>query len=76
MENALTPRHPLKQLSRISLTVAIFIAENDEIFDAYPMLAFIKDCHTLHITSKIIKSTTHLDCIFNLSKDIQTFIDK
>lgn len=76
MANALTPRYPLKQLSRISLPVAIFIAENDEIFDAYPMLAFIKDCHNIHITSKIIKSTTHLDCIFNLSRDIKIFINR
>ncbi|MBF7684426.1 alpha/beta fold hydrolase [Acinetobacter sp. B10A] len=72
--NALTPHQPLQQLKKIVLPVAILIAENDELFDADQMLAFAKLAKNTNLTSKIIKSSTHLDCIFNASEAIQTFI--
>ncbi|WP_217077048.1 alpha/beta fold hydrolase [Klebsiella sp. PL-2018] len=67
MANALTPRNPLKQLKRISVPVAIMLAEHDELFDANRMDEFFRSCGNPEVSSRIIEGCSHLDCIFGLT---------
>ncbi|QGY32496.1 alpha/beta hydrolase [Pantoea cypripedii] len=67
MANALTPRNPLKQLQELSLPVTILLAEHDELFDVSRMDDFFRSCGNPNVSSRIVKSSTHLDCIFELT---------
>lgn len=71
MANALTPRCPARQLAQLPLPVTLLSAEYDELFDAQQLNAFVIACGNKNIRSRIIKNSTHLDCIFNVSGAIQ-----
>lgn len=67
MANALTPRNPARQLKELSFPVIILLAEHDELFDVIRMDDFTRRCGNLNVSSRIVESSTHLDCIFELT---------
>lgn len=67
MANALTPRNPARQLKALSFPVLVLLAENDELFEVSRMDDFFRRCGNPNISSRIVKNSTHLDCIFELT---------
>lgn len=67
MANALTPRNPARQLKVLSLPVVILLAQQDELFDVSQMDDFCKSCGNPNLSRRIIESSTHLDCIFEIT---------
>lgn len=65
MANALTPRHPAKQLAALSLPTTVVLAEQDELFDAEEVVRFEGVRGNKHIKVKVIESAGHLTCIFD-----------
>lgn len=64
MANALTPRHPAKQLKQLQITIQILIATQDELFDAEKMMQFCMNVKNPNVYPQFIHAK-HLDIIFN-----------
>lgn len=67
MANALTPRYPQRQLAALPLPVTLLVGENDELFNAQAMCAYVEDARNGQFHCRIIPETGHLDCLFDIS---------
>ncbi|MDC9596685.1 alpha/beta fold hydrolase [Xenorhabdus anantnagensis] len=62
--NALTPRHPAKQLAALSLPSHFLIAEKDELFSSTAMKEFATIHGSPYLKVSVLPECSHLDCIF------------
>lgn len=72
MSKALTPNHPKKQFETIGKPIALFVGEQDELFDpkrviTYPHLQNVKQEKTI---AKVIKNQTHLSILNTIGHTI------
>jgi acylglycerol lipase len=72
MSKSLTPNNPKKQMQNISGSVAIYIGENDELFEPKKVAAFASyplsnKCKTV---SKIVIRQNHLSILNNIGSEI------
>jgi len=63
MANALTPRHPAKQLAALPLPTLLLAAADDELFSAQAMAVFAKQHGNEKLRFSIIENSSHLDCL-------------
>jgi len=73
LANALTPRHPQQQVAALPLPVTVLVAEQDELYDVDAMAEIISRCGS-HLRCQRVAESTHLDCLFNSSKQIAQHI--
>ncbi|CQJ56215.1 Esterase/lipase [Yersinia intermedia] len=71
MANALTPRHPAKQLAALPLPTLLLAAGNDELFSAHAMGAFAEKNGNGQLRFSVIENSAHLDCLFCAEKPIR-----
>lgn len=70
MANALTPRHPAKQLAALPLPTSLFAARNDELFSAQAMAVFAQQHGNPQLYFQILDECLHLNCVFGLEEGI------
>lgn len=70
MANALTPRHPARQLAALPLPTLLLVAENDELFITQAMAAFADQHGNAQLRFSIIQNSSHLDCLFYARQQI------
>lgn len=70
MANALTPRNPVSQLKNFSFPVRVLLAEKDELFDVSRTADFFNHCGNSNLSCQIVRSSTHLDCIFEVTDSV------
>ncbi|WP_455810604.1 alpha/beta hydrolase [Pseudomonas graminis] len=75
MANALTPRHPAKQLGALPLPTSWFAAREDELFSAQAMAVFAKQHGNFHLRFQILEDCSHLNCVFCLEEGIQQHLN-
>ncbi|NKG30523.1 alpha/beta hydrolase [Erwinia rhapontici] len=75
MANALTPRHPAKQLAALPLPTSWFAAGDDELFSAQAMAVFAKQHGNTHLRFLILEDCSHLNCVFCLEEGIQQHLN-
>ncbi|MBD8161581.1 alpha/beta fold hydrolase [Erwinia persicina] len=75
MANALTPRHPAKQLAALPLSTSWFAAGDDELFSAQAMAVFAKQHGNTHLRFQILEDCSHLNCVFCLEEGIQQHLN-
>lgn len=64
MANALTPRHPAKQLASLPLPTLFLVAEQDELFCPKAMRIFANKHGNTQLEFQAIGDSTHLECVF------------
>lgn len=74
MANALTPRHPARQLAALPLPTLFLAAERDELFNAQSLADFVSQHGNTQIQFRLIKNSTHLDCIFSAYREVREYL--
>ncbi|WP_136483261.1 alpha/beta fold hydrolase [Vibrio sp. H11] len=74
MANALTPRHPAKQLSSLPVPTLLLFAQNDELFDSEAMRDFANQHGSELLQSHEMPGATHLACVFEAHHYMAPFI--
>lgn len=74
MANALTPRHPAKQLAALPLPVIALFAGQDELYDARLTAEFVQACGNQNLRSGIVQHSQHLGCMFTVSEEIRRHV--
>lgn len=74
MANALTPRHPAKQLAALPLPTLFLAAERDELFSAQSLADFASQYGNAQLQFRLVKKSTHLDCIFSAYREIRRYL--
>lgn len=75
MANALTPRHPAKQLAALPLCTTLLVAADDELFSAPAMVAFAEQHGNRQMRVRVIKHSSHLGCLLHAAEDITRHLD-
>jgi len=70
MANALTPRHPAKQLAALPLPVMLLAAENDELFSSKALSLFADKNRNHQLHFAVLGNSTHLSCLFSAAPAI------
>lgn len=70
MANALTPRHPAKQLAALPLATTWFAAGDDELFSAQAMAVFAQKYGNTRLRFQILENCSHLNCVFSLEEGV------
>lgn len=74
MANALTPRHPGKQLAELPIPTLLLAAAQDEIFSPQAMRDFARKYGNGQLEFRFIENSTHLDCVFKAHRYIHQYI--
>lgn len=72
MSKALTPKNPQKQFQKITDPIALFIGEDDELFESEKVIDYINypTLKNNKTVSKLIPSETHLSILNNIGIEI------
>lgn len=74
MANALTPRHPDKQLAALPVPTLLLAAAQDELFSAQAMSDFAMKHGSPLLSFRCMDASAHLGCVFEVHCDIRQFI--
>lgn len=74
MANALTPRHPARQLAALPLPTLFLAAERDELFSAKSLADFACQNGNAQLQFRLLKNSTHLDCIFSAYREVGQYL--
>lgn len=74
MANALTPRHPAKQLAALPLPALMLGAERDELFSIRSLADFAIRHGNSQLQFRQLDNSTHLDCIFRAYREIVAYL--
>lgn len=80
MSKALTPYNPQKQIQKINKPIAVFIGEDDELFDPIKVVEYVenKPVKNQKTIAKIIDNQTHLSILneigFNIGETIYNWL--
>lgn len=74
MANALTPRHPARQLAALPLPTLFLAAGRDELFSARSLADFVSQHGNDRLEFRLLEKSTHLDCIFNAYREIGQYL--
>jgi len=74
MANALTPRHPDKQLAALPLPVLFLAAGRDELFSSQSLADFASRYGNARLQFRLLESSTHLDCIFSAYREVGQYL--
>ncbi|MEP8991471.1 hypothetical protein [Enterobacter hormaechei] len=74
MANALTPRHPGKQLAELPIPTLLLAAAQDELFSPQAMRDFAGKYGNGRLEFCFIEESTHLDCVFKAHHYIHQYI--
>jgi alpha-beta hydrolase superfamily lysophospholipase len=72
MANALTPQNPKKQIANIDRPIAIYIGENDELFDCQKVVEYktFQKNNSLKSFAEVVKNENHLSILLNIGDRI------
>ncbi|MBF4801484.1 alpha/beta hydrolase [Aeromonas hydrophila] len=76
MANALTPRHPGKQLAELPVPTLLLVATQDELFSPQAMRDFAKKHGNDQLEFRFIEGGSHLDCVFKAHSYIHQYIGR
>lgn len=74
MANALTPRHPARQLAALPLPTLFLAAGRDELFSATSLADFACQNGNAQLQFRLLKNSTHLDCIFSAYREVGQYL--
>ncbi len=74
MANALTPRHPDRQLAALPLPTLFLAAGRDELFSAQSLADFVSQHGNTRIRFQLLENSTHLDCIFSAYREVRQYL--
>ena len=74
MANALTPRHPIKQLGALPLPTLLLAAGRDELFSAKSLADFASQYGNPQLQFRQLDNRTHLDCIFGAYREVVAYL--
>lgn len=74
MANALTPRHPARQLAALPLPTLFLAAGRDELFSARSLADFVSQHGNARLEFRLLENSTHLDCIFSAYREIGQYL--
>ena len=72
MANTLTPQNPKKQMSNIDKPIAIYIGENDEVFDSQKVVEYktFQKNNSLKSFDEVVENENHLSILLNIGDRI------
>ena len=72
MANTLTPQNPKKQMSNIDKPIAIYIGENDEVFDSQKVVEYktFQKNNSLKSFAEVVENENHLSILLNIGDRI------
>lgn len=74
MANALTPRHPARQLGALALPTLMLGAERDELFSVKSLADFASQYGNAQLQFRQLANSTHLDCIFSAYREVVSYL--
>lgn len=74
MANALTPRHPAKQLIALPIPTLFLAAGRDELFSAQSLADFASQHGNAQLQFRLLENSTHLDCIFSAYQEVRQYL--
>lgn len=74
MANALTPRHPAKQLAELSVPALLLAAGRDELFSPQSLADFASNHGNAMLRFHLLENSTHLDCILHAYRKIASYL--
>lgn len=73
MANALTPRHPARQLATLPLPTLLLAADQDELFSPQSLHDFVRQYGNRQLQFHLLENSTHLDCVFSAYRYVRQY---